>query len=99
MASLVKIEAKRGFNCTSCGERVRNCEKFLQVKNDDDTNRKGEKYCLNCREIAEENNADIYREMEDDGESHLRAMEDFAAYKAAGCTDAYWEDRDAGYAN
>jgi hypothetical protein len=29
----------------------------------------------------------------------LRAMEDFAAYRAAGCSSQYFEDRDNGYAH
>jgi len=100
MASLVKLEAKHGFNCTCCSERVRTCEKYLQVKNDSGTNRRCERYCLNCEQYAHMNNEDIAAGNDDDGEAHLRSMEDFAAYRAAGVsTDTYFSDRDAGYAN
>ena len=100
MAILVKMEAKRGFNCTCCGERIRTCEKMLQVMNNNGSQRRGERYCLECESYAHENNNDISIEQEDDGESHLRAMEDHAAYLAAGMsTEAYLNDRASGFVN
>lgn len=98
MASLVKREnTGRNFGCTCCGERVMNSMKFFQVLNDTGTIRRGERYCLSCESYARENNDDIVDEPEDDGEAHLRSMEDFGAYKAAGVsTEDYYKDRDAG---
>lgn len=99
--SLETREAQRGFNCPSCGGRTRTCEKYLQVVKNGKAIR-GERYCIHCERIARLNNPEIGEDeaaQEDDGESHLRSMEDFAAYRAAGCTHAYYDDRDAGYAH
>ena len=98
MAKIEKRSAKKWFKC-DCGEQVRTDEKFFQVVENDGKDRKGEKYCVGCEKYAHANNDDIGEANNDDGEQHLRAMEDFAAYKAAGCTDAYWTDRDAGFCN
>jgi hypothetical protein len=94
MLTLEKIEAKSFCKCCCCGETIRKCEKLFQLMEDGKAVR-GERYCVSCEDIAYENN-DI-RDDEDDGESHLRAMEDYAAYSYAGCTQEYWNDRDAGY--
>ena len=107
MAVLLKQEATRGFNCCSCSERIRTCEKYLQVK-EKGRNVKGERYCLDCERYARMNN-DI-SEAEDESladalddawaaEAHLRSMEDYAAYQYNGCTQEYFRDRDAGFAN
>ena len=98
-----KQSATRWFKCVCCGEQVRSDEKYIQV-----TLRgkpvKGERYCLECETYAYDNNPDAAMEqltvtVWDDGERHLRQMEDYAAYRAAGCTEAYWGDRDNGYCN
>ena len=91
-----KREAKSGFNCVSCGERVRNCEKYLQVVENGRPVR-GERYCVHCEQIAHENNP--IEGDDDDGERGLREREAYAAYQYGGCTSAYWDDRDAGYIN
>lgn len=99
------LEAKHGFNCVCCRERVRSCEKYIAVVNNDtDRPVRGERYCQHCEEYAIANNEDELADPEvpadggyDDGESHLRRMEQYGAYRAAGCTDAFWTDRDAGY--
>ena len=89
--------AKSFGKCRSCGEQWRTDEKILVVVNlDTDKPVRGEKYCVRCKDMAELNND---TGCDDDGESHLRSMEDFAAYRAAGCVNAYWDDRNAGYAD
>lgn len=96
------LEAKHGFNCVCCRERVRSCEKYIAVVSNE-TNRpvRGERYCSHCEEYAIINNedelADPTPEGYDDGESHLRRMEAYADYRAAGCTSAYFDDLNGGY--
>ena len=73
---------------------ITTCEKFSKVG--------GSKYChkTNCHtKYLFLNHPDAVEEMDeqDDGERHLREMETYAAYSAAGAQNAYWEDRDAGY--
>jgi len=82
------------IKCVSCGETIRKFEKYINLG-------PGERYCTGCEDIALENNPDAGDDCQDDddGERHLRQMEDFGAYQAAGCTGAYWGDRDAGYAH
>lgn len=98
--AIVKMEAKYRIKCVGCGEQVRTCEKYLQVQVNG-KNVRGERYCTGCERIARLNNPEAEGDAtpEDDGESHLRAMEDYAAYRAAGCSQEYWTDRDNGYAN
>ena len=101
MPSLETREAKSWGKCCCCGAQWRTCEKFIQVVKDNGKDLRGERYCVHCESYAVKNN-DITETVvdwrqEDDGESHLRSMENFAAYKSAGCSDAYWSDRDAGY--
>ena len=100
MAILVRREATSGFNCVSCRERVRTCEKYWQVR-EGTSNVRGERYCLDCERYARMNNdVDRVRDdnYDDDGEAGLRSREEYAAYSAMGCASSYWEDRDAGYA-
>lgn len=94
MITIETREAKRGFNCTCCGERVRQCEKYLQVL-DNDSPVRGERYSIHCRRLAEANNPTDGGD--DDGEAGLRAREAYGAYAAEGCTGNYWADLDAGY--
>jgi len=98
MASIKKIEAKRWVKCVCCGGNTVTCEKYWQVYNDNGKQRRGERYCVHCESYAYANNEDI-RDGGDDGEAGLRQREDYAAYRAAGCTQEYWTDRDAGYCN
>lgn len=96
MAKIVEQPVRsRGVKCSCCAEFVPPMHPYLQVVNENGSDRRGERYCVDCRDVATENNPDI-TEL-DDGERHLRQMEDYAAYRAAGCTEAYYEDRDAGY--
>lgn len=97
MASIEKRQAKNWLKCCCCGEQVRTCESYFQVVNDNGRDRRGERYCKGCESYAYENNDDIDDDNDDDGERHLRQMEDYAAYRAAGCSHEYWNDRDAGY--
>lgn len=89
-----KRQAKRWVKCCGCEEQIRTCETFLQVV-DNGKDVRGERYCTDCESLAHENNPITSG---DDGEEHLRRMEDYGAYQAAGCTAEYWNDRDAGYA-
>ena len=89
-------ETTHGFKCVCCGEYIKTCEKYLQVMNGNKPVR-GEKYCVDCEEPARQNNDVDTDDREDDGERFLRQMENWADYSAAGCPDAYWTDRDAGY--
>ena len=90
-------EAKSGFNCVCCSERVRTCEKFhIVIDSATDSPVRGERYCTHCYEYAVCNNEDQGFELpyEDDGESGLRMRETYAAYQAAGCTKEFWTDQD-----
>lgn len=95
----MRIERResKGLNCVGCGERVRSCEKYLQVVRAD-TGRavRGERYCLRCEDIARENNdiVDGDTPSYDRGE---RMREEYASYRAAGCTSAFFDDMQAGY--
>jgi len=90
-----KISAKKWLKCVCCGEQVRTGELYFQVELNGKPVR-GERYCVGCESYAVENNpeASSYR---DDDEQHLRDREAYASYRAAGCTEAYWTDKDAGY--
>jgi hypothetical protein len=90
-------EAKAGFNCVCCRERVRNCEKYIAVINNDTGRQvRGERYCLHCKEYAVANNEDDLHMPDDeyDSEAGLRQRERYAAYQAAGCTKEFWTDED-----
>jgi hypothetical protein len=64
-----------------------------------------EKACIHCKAVLEDDAEYNYTlvpapcDEDDYDESHLRQMEDYAAYRAAGCTSEYWTDRDEGYAH
>lgn len=106
---IVNCEAQSYVRCVSCGSNTRKCERYLQVfhTNKNGEWKKGERYCIHCEKYARLNNelaeSEIYRNnpplSQDCGcdESGLRMREEYAAYKAAGCTDKFWSDRDAGY--
>lgn len=87
MPRFVSAVASRGFKCF-CGERVNAHERYTQ-----ETTSTG-KVIKHCR-FCESPSPDPVHE--DDGEEHLRQMEDYAAYRAAGATESYWQDRDAGF--
>ncbi len=92
-----KQEAAKSFKCCCCGEIIRKCETYAQVINGDQPVR-GERYCVDCEPYAYQNNEiDARAAAYDDGEHHLRQMENYAAYQAAGCSAAYWDDQAAGY--
>jgi hypothetical protein len=91
------MHATKWFKCVCCSEQIRTDELYIAVVNDSGKIVKGERYCLDCEDYAIENNDII--DNTDDGESHLRSMEDYAAYQAAGCTSEYWSDRDNGFCN
>ena len=98
MAKIETRAAKSWFKCASCQEQIRTDEKYLQVVQNGKPVR-GEKYCIHCEKYARLNNPESEEDSDyyDDGERHLRQMEDYAAYSAAGCTSSYWTDRDNGY--
>jgi|LakMenE01Jun11ns_1017448.scaffolds.fasta_scaffold8717338_1 hypothetical protein len=96
MITLQIVAAKSWIKCVACSEQVRTDEKYIQVMNNDKPIR-GERYCRGCEKYARLNNE--CDEIPDvcDGEEHLRQMEEYGAYMAAGCASAYWEDKQAGY--
>lgn len=89
-----KIEqAKKWLKCVGCGEQIRTGERVINYG-------RREKYCEACEDIGDQNNPEAFEASDDcdDGEAHLRSMEDFAAYKAAGVSiETYYNDRDNGY--
>lgn len=89
-------EATYSLSCVCCGERVRTCERYIQVINTTTgKNVRGERYCLHCEEEAKENN-DISNDEPDFG-SGERLREAYGAYQAAGCTSAFFDDLNGGY--
>jgi hypothetical protein len=92
-----KREATRWIKCVCCGKMIHPFERYFQVVHDDGK----AVHCLACEDTIYENNDISSNNIDDayESERHLRSMEDFADYRAAGCTDAYWDDRDAGYCN
>ena len=55
MLTLAKTSAKYFTTCCGCGEQVRTCESYLQVMKNGKAVR-GERYCVNCAELAADNN-------------------------------------------
>jgi hypothetical protein len=98
MAQLEKRFAKKWLKCQCCEEQIRSLESYFQVVEESGSDRKGERYCKGCLSYAIANNEDITSD-EGDGDDGIRSRETYAAYQAAGCTNEYWGDRDAGYAN
>ena len=91
MLSVRKNKAPLFTRCSCCEESIRKYEEHFQVYDGEKAVR-GERYCVACESVAYENN-ECGGDSQDDGESHLRRMEDYAAYQANGCTSAYWEDQ------
>ena len=87
-----KTTATKWLKCVCCGEQVRTGETYIQVSSP-----KRERYCLGCEAYAAENNPDQVETYHDDDERGLREREAYAAYRAEGCTESYWTDKDAGY--
>jgi len=72
---------------------------------------RGFAYCESCEEMALENaksfkewDGETYNsltqmedEVENDGESHLRLMEEYGAYQAQGCTQEFFPDLEEGF--
>lgn len=94
MFAFVQVSSPSFRRCDFCDEQIRTDEKCWQLQKNGKAVR-GETYCVSCKQYGLENNEDNLHShsMEDDGESHLRRMEDYAAYQANGCTSAYWEDQ------
>lgn len=78
--------AKRWVKCSCCSEQIRTGERFITIYGMKD------RFCESC-----EDNARLTESLNNEDE-HIRQAEDFAAYRVAGCSAAYWEDRDSGYA-
>jgi hypothetical protein len=95
MATLSTRQATKWVKCAACEEMITTLHKYIQVVGDNGKDVRGERYCPRCERYARLNN-DI-KDVKDDDERHLREREDYAAYQAAGCTHAYWTDRDSGY--
>lgn len=97
MKSITLGHADKFRKCPICSEQIRTLEPCWVV---DRNGKVSQAYCdTHSLEDVLIEHPDAVEPDEDDGESHLRSMEDFAAYKYAGNTEAYWSDRDAGYAN
>ena len=90
---MLTSKSAKWLKCEGCGERIRPDEKHYDFRPNTKT---AGKYCLGCLELGQENYAPEIDD-DDDGERSLRQREAYAAYQAAGCTGAYWQDRDAGY--
>ena len=97
--SMIKIKESQSkrTKCSCCEDQIPTGEKYSEVDR--------QKYChhTNCHtHYIFENHPDAYSERNlenDNAERHLRQMEDYGAYGAAGCQSAYWEDRDNGFCN
>lgn len=96
MFSIQTAPSPKFAKCCCCGESVYTGERIHTVCKDGNPIR-GQRYCDHCQDNILLAYPEI-AESHDDGESHLRQMEDYAAYRAAGCSSQYWEDRDNGYA-
>lgn len=102
--SYLKTVESTGCNCSSCGERIRKCEKLIQVCENNGKSIRGERYCTRCESCAIENNevdpefpyAQPNNEVERMRDFE-REREAYADYLAAGCPQEFWNDRDAGY--
>lgn len=94
------INAKRSFNCTCCGERVRKFEPMiigLKLSKGKIVDDNSERYCVSCKSIAIDN---CYASIGDfdqgiDGENRAERMrESWSSYSNK---TAFWNDVDAGY--
>jgi len=86
--------------CECCSETVMRDERCVLVTLP--SKKRALVYCLSCEDVARKDNPEAIEPSgthydDNDGEAGLRMAEDFAAYQSAGCTSAYWTDRDAGY--
>jgi len=97
MKYVSKGPAQKFSKCCCCAESIRIGERVHIVESNGKPIR-GQKYCEACSKYIPEVHPELL-ENHDNEECHLRQMEDFAAYRAAGCVDSYWQDRDNGYAN
>jgi hypothetical protein len=95
MATLSTRQATKWVKCAACAEMITTMKKYIQVVGINGKDVRGERYCVGCEKYARLNN-DITDINVQDDERHLREREDYAAYQAAGCTAAYWTDRDSG---
>ena len=98
MKTIVDGNTSKFCKCGICGESLRTLESAILVM---DGEKQLKAYCDHHRmaDILDIHPDIDLEQSEADEESHLRQMEDYAAYQASGCTSAYWSDRDAGYCN
>jgi hypothetical protein len=82
--------------CCCCEALIFTGEKYTQVVNVTTGKAvRGERYCKHCEEYAVANwETELVIDEGPDEDKHLRKMERWAAYSAAGCTHAFWEDED-----
>jgi hypothetical protein len=94
----------RSKRCRRCGENLRNMDAVVIVRDDDTIvaafchHHKSDPDFLG--EVRDE--FGIASDSEEDRDFAVqqaaeRQWEDYAAYRAAGATSQYWEDRDAGF--
>ena len=111
---VVQLSENKHRKCDCCSETIRRHERRLVVMDINGKRERGAwcEYCeTSARFAADPENPsglDImphreFEAMQDvaeraDDESHLRSMDEFAAYQYAGCPQEYLADRDAGFA-
>ena len=99
MFALQTVSATRWVKCSCCSEQIRTCEQVAQVVNlSTGKVARGGSFCTDCAERGYPGeNFDLVSSPGPDGEEGLRDREAYAAYQAAGCSDQFFADRDAGY--
>ena len=87
--------ATEWHKCSCCSEQIRTGERVIRLMNGKRPV-KGETYCEDCQCYAYENNIDAIDADEAERNAE-REREEWAAYLAAGATQEYFNDREAGY--
>lgn len=97
MLSIEKKSATSGGNCASCSERWRKFEQCIMVVNvRTGKGVRGERYCVHCESAARNNNVIGSDDEVDAIQAAEMKREAWAGYQAAGCTEHFWTDQDAG---
>ena len=99
MKTIVDGHTEKFCKCGICGETLRTLESAILVMSD---GKQVKAYCDHHRmdDILEIHQDIDLNQSQKYEESHLRQMEDFAAYKYAGASvETYFSDRDAGFCN
>lgn len=96
METIVDGHTAKPCKCGICSEQLRTLESAILIMRD---GKQVKAYCDHhlIADILEMHPDLDLAQSEADEEQHLRSMEDYAAYQYAGCTEAYYGDRDAGF--